>query len=200
MLRSVEELVGRRVFPGEPLCTVEEFMPGEGVYVDDGYIRAARFGQVEVDLVARRISVKPVSMKPRLPKRNSIVYGAVYAIPRDELALVKIFADERMIPYNGSFSGVLHILQVVDAPGGKSMYDFVRPGDFIRATVLSSSPPYMLSIKKSQDGVILAYCSVCGAPLYRVPGSPRLTCMRCGNEEQRRVSPLYILSSRRRRR
>ena len=200
MLRSVEELAGRRVFPGEPLCTVEEFIPGEGVYVDDGYIRAARFGQVEVDLVTRRISVKLVSMKPRLPKKNSIVYGIVYAVPRDELALVKIFADERMVPYNGTFSGVLHILQVADTLGGKSMYDFVKPGDFIRATVLSSAIPYMLSIKRSQDGVVLAYCSVCGSPLYRIPGSPRLACLRCGNEEQRRVSPLYILSTRRRRR
>ena len=80
------------------------------------------------------------------------------------------------------------------------MYDFVKPGDFIRATVLSSAIPYMLSIKRSQDGVVLAYCSVCGSPLYRIPGNPRLACLRCGNEEQRRISPLYILSTRRRRR
>ncbi|KSW11727.1 hypothetical protein CF15_02615 [Pyrodictium occultum] len=199
-LRSIEELAGRRVFPGEPLCTVEEFIPGDGVYVDDGLIRAARFGRVEVDMASRRISVKPFSAKPRLPRRGSAVYGIVYAVPREELALVRIFADERMVPYNGFFSGALHIVQVADSPGERSIYDYVKPGDYIRATVMSSTPPFMLSMKKSQDGVVLAYCSVCGAPLYRVPGSPRLVCLHCGNEEDRRVSPLYILTARRKRR
>ncbi|ABM81464.1 conserved archaeal protein [Hyperthermus butylicus DSM 5456] len=198
-MAPIAELRGRRVFPGEPLCTIEEFLPGDGVYVDDGVIRAARFGQVEIDFANRRISVKPVTGKPRLPRRNSVVYGVAIGAPREELMLVKIFADERLVPYNGSFTGILHILQASDSPQQRSIYDYVKPGDILRATSLSPAPVYVLSIKRPQDGVIMAFCSVCGAPLHRVPGSNKLVCLRCGNEEQRKVSPLYVLTVRRKR-
>ncbi len=197
---ALNELVGRKVFPGEPLCTIEEYLPGDGVYVDDGLIRAARFGQVEIDFVNRRISVKPLAGKPRLPRRNSAVYGVAVGAPREELMLIKIFADERMISYNGTFTGILHVSQASEQPQqGKSIYDFVKPGDIVRATVLSDTPAYIVSMRKPQDGVIMAFCSVCGAPLYRVPGTNRLICLRCGNEESRKISPYYTLTVKRRR-
>jgi exosome complex component CSL4 len=195
---AMSSLSGRRVFPGEPLCTIEEYLPGDGVYVDDGIIRAARFGQVEVDPVTRRISVKPFSGKPRMPKRNSPVYGVAIGAPREELMLIKIFADERMISYNGTFTGILHVSQVADGQQSRSIYDYVKPGDIVRVTVLSNAPAYIVSMKKPQDGVIMAFCSVCGAPLYRIPGSNKLVCLRCGNEEQRKISPYYVLVVKRR--
>jgi len=196
----MSSLAGRRVFPGEPLCTIEEYLPGEGVYVDGGVIRAARFGQVEIDAVTRRISVRGLTGKPRMPKRNSPVYGVAVGAPREELMLIKIFADERMVSYNGTFTGILHVSQVANGPSqSRSIYDYVKPGDIVRVTVLSNTPAYIVSMKKPQDGVIMAFCSVCGAPLYRVPGSNKLVCLRCGNEEQRKISPYYVLTARRRR-
>jgi len=129
---AISSLVGRKVFPGEPLCTIEEYLPGDGVYVDDGLIRAARFGQVEIDPVSRRISVKSVTGKPRLPRRGVSVYGVAIGAPREELMLIRIFADERMIAYNGSFTGILHVSQVSEQYGqGRSIYDFVKPGDVV---------------------------------------------------------------------
>ncbi len=199
MSNVLASIVGKKVYPGDVLCTIEEFLPGDGVYVEDGYIRAARFGIVEVDFANRCIHVKPLGKRPRLPRKGSVVYGVVTGVPREELAFVKIFADERMMPFNGFFSGVLHVSQASDTPGQHSIYDFVKPGDFIRATIVSSSAPYLLSIKRPQDGVILAYCSVCGAPLYKVPGSPYLVCKRCGNKEKRKIAIHYMLEERRKR-
>jgi exosome complex component CSL4 len=199
MSSVLADIVGRKVYPGDILCAIEEFIPGEGVYVDNGYIRAAQFGVVEVDFVSRKISVRPLGKKPRLPRKGGVVYGVVTGVPREELALVKIFADERMIPFNGFFTGVLHVSQVSDNPSQRSIYEFVKPGDFIRATVTSPSSPYVLSIKRPQDGVILAYCSVCGAPLYKVPGSPYLLCKRCGNKEKRKTAIHYVLEEKRKR-
>ncbi len=194
------ELAGKRVFPGEPLCTIEEYLPGDGAYVDDGLIRAARFGQVEIDHVNRRISVRSLTGKPRLPRRGVAVYGVAVGAPREELMLIKIFADERMVPYNGSFTGILHVSQVADQSSqSKSIYDYVKPGDVVRVTVLSDAPAYIVSMRKPQDGVILAFCSVCGSPLYRLPGSNRLVCLKCGSEEQRKISPYYVLTLRKRR-
>jgi len=199
-LPPLHELPGRRVYPGDPLCTIEEFVPGEGVYVDDnGIIRSAKVGHVELDMVKRRISVKTAVPKPRLPGRNRPVYALVLGMPRDDLALVKIFADERMVPYNGFFTAVLHISQASDRML-KSIYDAVRPGDIIRATVTSPAAPYVVSIRRPQDGVILAQCSVCGHDLYRVPGKQLLVCPKCGHEEPRKVSPYYLLSRRREKR
>jgi len=198
-LPPLQELPGRKVYPGDPLCTIEEFIPGEGVYVDDeGIVRAARVGIVELDMVKRVISVKTTIPKPRLPGRNKPVYAVVAAMPREDLALVKIFADERMIPYNGFFTAVLHVSQVSDRPV-RSIYEAVHPGDIVRATVTSPAAPYVVSIRRPQDGVIIAQCSVCGHDLYRVPGKQSLICPKCGNEETRKISPYYILSARRQR-
>ncbi len=195
-LPKIEELHGLRVTPGDPLCTIEEFMPGEGVYVDDlGVIRAARVGIVELDMASRRIRVRSVVQRPRLPSKGEQVYAILTSVPREDLALFRIFADERGITYSGSFSGILHVSQASDSMI-KSIYDAVKPGDIVRATVLSSSAPYMLSIKKPQDGVVLASCSICSAPLYKVPGRNVLVCLKCGNEEKRKVSPNYILVHR----
>jgi exosome complex component CSL4 len=197
-LPPLQELPGRRVYPGDPLCTIEEFIPGDGVYVDEsGVVRAARVGVVELDMVQRRISVRPYAAKPRLPRKNHAVYAIVVGVPRDDLALVKIFADERMVPYNGFFTAVLHISQASDRRI-PSIYDAVRPGDIIRATLTTDAAPYVVSTKRPQDGVILAQCSVCGAPLYRVPGKQLLVCKKCGNEEPRKVSPYYVLTEKRR--
>ncbi len=198
-LPSLQELPGRRVYPGDPLCTIEEFIPGEGVYVDEeGIVRAARVGVVELDMVQRRISVRSFISKPRLPAKNRAVYAIVVGMPREDLALVKIFADERMVPYNGFFTAVLHISQASDHRIA-SIYDAVRPGDIIRATVTSDGAPYIVSTRRPQDGVVMAQCSICGSPLYKIPGKQLLVCKKCGNEEQRKVSPYYVLVEKRRR-
>ncbi len=197
-LPPLEKLEGLRVYPGDPLCTIEEFAPGDGVYVDeDGIVRAAVVGVVRVDYTSRRIWVEPAPLKPRMPRKGRSVYAHVYGVPREDLALARIFADERMVPYNGYFNGVIHISQASDRML-KSIYEAVKPGDIVKAAVLSPQPPYMLSLKKPQDGVVLAFCSRCGSPLYRVPGRPLLVCLKCGNEEQRKVSPNYLLTVRRR--
>jgi len=186
------------VYPGDRLCSLEEFLPGDGVYVDrDGVVRAARLGVVDVDVKSRRIMVRALSGRPRMPRRGSTLYALLYAIPREDLGLVKIMADERMIPYSGGFTGVLHVSQASDT-FTKSLYDVARPGDIIRAQSLSNTSPYMLSTRRPQDGVVLAFCSLCGAPLYRVPGRSSLVCLRCGNEERRKIAGNYLLVSRER--
>lgn len=198
-LPRIEEVQGLNVAPGDPLCTIEEFMPGECVYVDDmGIVRAACIGVVELDSSLRRIRVRPAQLKPRMPARGEQVYAAVVSIPRDDLALLRIFADERGLPYSGFFTGVLHVTQASDTPV-KTMYELMKPGDVVKASVTSSSTPYMLSTKRAQDGVVLAYCSVCGAPLYKAQGESILFCIKCGSIEKRKIAPNYILVHRKRR-
>lgn len=187
----IEELQGRFVYPGQPLAVIEEFIPGEGVYVADGTIYAAVTGVVEVDSVSRRISVRPATPKPRVPTKGSIVHGYVANIPRDDLAIVKITHDEKLVPFSDGFTGILHVSQAANRHVN-SIYDVVRVGDAVRVQVLTGRNPFIVSIKQASLGVIAAYCSRCGAPLYRVPGQQHLVCLRCGNREQRKVATGYL--------
>jgi len=188
------------VLPGDLLAVIEEYLPGEGTYVfeEAGEIRAAITGYPFIDMKTRKLNVKPAGRTPRIPRRGSIIHGYVSMVPREDLALVRMVGDERMRRLSGSFTGVLHISQASEKYVN-SIYQVVRLGDLIRAHVLSSKPPYILSIKLPQFGVVVAFCSQCGAILEKRPGSHLLVCPRCGNKEARKVSTYYMYRSRTRR-
>jgi exosome complex component CSL4 len=190
-------LQGAAVVPGQVIGSIEEFVPGEGVYIDErGRLRAAVPGVVNIDMKSRRVVVKPLGGKPRVPRRNDVVRGIVYGAPREDIALIKVIADDRMRRYSGEYTAVLHVSQSSDTRV-ESIYDVVRIGDYIRGTVISDLAPLVLSIRRPSDGVVLAFCSNCGAPLYRVSASSNtLVCLSCGNKETRKVSPIYIYVSR----
>ncbi len=189
----LKELEERIVYPGDFLAVIEEFLPGDGTYIDNGFLRAARIGKVVVDMVNRRITVQSFAGKPRLPRKGSIVHGYALFMPRSDLAVIRIIMDEKMAPFNGSFNGLLHISQTWDRPLN-SIHDAIRISDFVRVAVLNSSSPYVISMKQPHLGVVAAFCSVCGAPLLKIPGQDLLVCSRCGNKEQRKLSTYYLFT------
>jgi len=184
----------RIVMPGTELATIEEYTPGEGVYVDRGIIKSSILGQVYVDFKNRTISVRSLKRTKSMPKRGETIHAYVTGIPRDDIALLKIFADENMNLYKSEFTGILHISQASDKIL-KSIYDVIKISDILRASVLIGDKiPYVLSIRQPLNGVVLAFCSLCGATLRRVPGTNKVGCPRCGNIETRKISPYYIVA------
>ena len=192
---EIEELHRQLVLPSDKLCTIEEFLPGEGVYTHEGWVRSALVGRAFFDWSQRIVSVINPVGKPRMPRRGSTVHGVVVALIRDDIVLVKIFADEHMRRFNGSYTGFLHVSQASDRMV-KSILEVVKPGDIIRAKVLNAKHPFQLNIKMGGYGVVAAFCSRCGAPLYRVPGQQHLVCSVCGNKEYRKVATGYIYVKR----
>ena len=190
-VEEIQELHRQLVLPSDKLCTIEEFMPGEGVYEHEGWVRSATVGRAFFDWKQRIVSVINAAGKPRMPKRGSTVYGVVVSLIREDIVLVKIFADEKQRRYSGVYTGFLHVSQASDRPV-KSILEVVKPGDVIRARVLNSKHPFQLNIKLAGMGVVAALCSRCGAPLYRIPGQQHLVCLRCGNKEYRKVAPGYL--------
>ncbi len=190
-MKRVNKVHGRLAYPGQPLAVIEEFIPGEGVYVENGTIYSAHLGVVDIDTTTRRLNVKPLTRTPRVPRKGDIVHGYISSIPRDDIALIKITHDEHMIPFTGTYTGILHISQAADRHPS-TIHDYVRLGDVVRVQVLNNSNPYIVSIKQATLGVIAAFCSRCGAPLYRVHGQPYLVCLQCGNRETRKVAAGYI--------
>ena len=48
----------RKVIPGEEVAEVEEYIPAEGTYEEDGKVFAALYGELELDNEERTASVK----------------------------------------------------------------------------------------------------------------------------------------------
>lgn len=176
------------VLPGEPICKEEEYLPHKGVYVDEnGTIRATTIGIPIYDATNRRVQIKP-SKELKIPKAGDIVISYVNSM-RDDIAFVKILGYDITKLFKHSFTGILHISQVVDAKG-ESLYNYLRLGDLVRVRVLNSYIPLLVTIKEPKLGVILAFCSKCGNELIK--DGDKLKCSVCDNTEFRKLSIDYI--------
>jgi len=184
---SSKQKTGQFVLPGERLGVIEEFIPDAGTYVKDGVIYSRVVGRALVDFLNKRVSVFPVVEPASVPKIGNTVVGQVSNSQSDN-ANVRIFKIGNK-SLSGIFSGVLHIADVqmryVD-----SMFDVCRPGDIMRAEVISEkNKVYHLSTKDKNMGIVYAFCSQCGYPLE--PKRQLMSCPRCGNTEKRKTALDY---------
>ena len=186
-LKPPEQKSGHLVVPGERLGVIEEFIPDSGTYVKDGVIFSKIVGRSLVDLQNRRVSVYPASEGAVVPKVSSDVIGQVGNAQSDNV-LVRIFrVGNKNI--SGEFGGILHISDVSDRYVN-SMTDVCKPGDIIRAKVISEKNRiFHLSTNDRNLGVIDAFCSRCGNLLE--PQRYELHCPKCGNIEKRKLAPDY---------
>ncbi len=181
--------------PGERIAVIEEFMPYSGsypyAYEEDGNIYSSVVGIVKKDLSRRLIAVEPVPKCTRLPMYNDVVYGQVMSVIKDTVAVTRILGKEGGTRYEVTVTGLLHISQVSETII-RSIYDAVRIGDYIRAKVISRhGPPYLLTIKGRDLGVILAFCPFCHQPLYR--HGTLLQCRNCRLSFKRKISAMYLV-------
>ncbi len=182
---------GRFVLPGDRITLAEAFYPGPGTYEDDGIVRAAVTGTVEVDLERREVRVKPlVDTPPKLRKGVSVI-GRVQTV-KEQVVLVRIDLAHDRMDREPAASGVggIHISRVRDAYVEDLSEEF-QPGDIVRAKVISVKTPIQLSTMGEEYGVILAYCSRCRSELERIKGR-KLRCPSCGHTETRKVASGYL--------
>lgn len=179
---------GQIVLPGEPLGVIEEFIPDSGTYVKDGVIYSKVIGRALIDYLNKRVSVFPLARGVGAPKVGSNVIGQTSNV-QTQMATIRIFKIGKHSP-SGFFTGLLHIadvhLRFID-----SMFDVCKPGDIIRAKVISEkNRVYHLTTKDKSLGVIYAFCSKCGDVL-QLKGRGGLECPRCGNIEKRKTAIDY---------
>jgi exosome complex component CSL4 len=174
--------------PGEPVAVEEEAIPVEGADVSrDGLVRSMVVGVLQLDRYKKLVRVKPLNRRDLLLRQGVIVEGLVTSVSED-LAIVKIYSAEGNTRYNAI--GLLHVSQIA-GEFVASIYDYIKPSDIVRAKVLNSAPPYLLSTKEPQTGVILAQCSYCGSTLY-LAKTGLLYCKVCGRQEKRKVAVGYL--------
>ena len=178
---------GNLVIPGERLGVIEEFIPDSGTYVKDGIIYSKIVGRALMDLLNKRVSVYPLVHGATIPKVSTTVMGQVGNAQSDNV-LVRIF---RVGPkkISGVFTGILHISDVQDRYVD-SMNDVCRPGDIIRAKVVSEkNQVYHLTTVDKDLGVVYGFCSLCGNLLE--PQRHEMRCIKCGNVEMRKTALDY---------
>ena len=188
-LKSPEQQkTGRLVVPGDRLGVIEEFIPDAGTYVKDGVIYSKIIGRALIDLQNRRVSVYPLVKEELVPKPSSIVVGQIGNAQSDNV-LVRIFrlGDKKL---SGEFSGILHVSDVSDRYVDM-MSDVVKPGDIVRAKVISSKNRiFHLSTNDKNLGIIYAFYSRCST-LLEHQRYDELRCPKCGNIEKRKIAPDY---------
>jgi len=186
-LKSPEQKSGHLVVPGERLGVIEEFIPDSGTYVKDGVIYSKVVGRALLDLLNKRVSVYPLVNGELIPKVSNTVVGQIGNAQSDNV-LVKIFKIENK-RLSGEFSGILHISDVSDRYID-SMNDVCKPGDIVRAKVISGKNRiFHLSTNDKNLGIVYAFCSRCGNLLE--PQRYELHCPKCGNTENRKIAPDY---------
>jgi len=179
------------VIPGEELCVIEEFLPGAYTYSDErGNVRATVTGLVKRDLKTHDIHVQPLRGRS-LPSQGDIIIGKVVAMLNEKVAVVKICAVQRengkLEVLKHSYTGLLHVVQASDQPTpNMSIRDVVGIGDIVRARVISiKGPPFLLSLKGQNLGVIYALCPFCRVELRKRGRS--LQCPSCGQIFKRKI-------------
>lgn len=184
-LKPSEQRNGNLVLPGERLGVIEEFIPDSGTYVKEGIIYSKIIGRALMDMLNRRVSVYPINEGAVVPKVGATVLGQVGNAQSDN-ALVRIIGVGTKKNLSGVFSGIIHISDVSDRYID-SMNDVCKPGDIIRAKVLSSKNQiYHLTTSDKNLGVIHGFCSLCSSMLEQ--DRHEMRCSKCGNVEKRKTA------------
>ncbi|MEM3402027.1 MAG: exosome complex RNA-binding protein Csl4 [Candidatus Hadarchaeales archaeon] len=186
----VEVKTGDLVLPGDLLATVEEFVPGEGVYEEDGKIYSGVVGMVLIDMRAKKISVFVGQNAPPVLKTGDIVIGRIDEV-RDQFASVFLVAmrgkENRELP--APKTGIIHISKA-HTTYVRDLGRLFRPGDVIRAKVVGVQRENIQLTTAERDlGVLVALCSRCRDILKREGG--KLVCPNCGSVESRKIAADY---------
>jgi exosome complex component CSL4 len=162
------------VFPGQRLGRTQQYQSGPGTYIRHGIIYASLVGKKEITTSVDNedlpiLSVLSEKESTSLPEIDSIIIGRVLRVnPR--FATVSILAVGSK-PCKENFQGIIRTQDVRSTEKDKiKMYECFRPGDIIRAQVISlgDARSYYLSTAFNELGVIFARCSISGSPMIPI--------------------------------
>jgi exosome complex component CSL4 len=177
----------RPVLPGEEVAVVEEFIPAEGTYEENGIVYAAMLGELELDFDDKVASVKAYNPMLEL-KAGDFVFCEVTDV-KNCMAICEVVAVEgKKRNITGDTNGTIHI--------SKLSQDYVqdvgrelRPSDIIRAKVMQSKPSVQLTTAGPHLGAVKSLCRRCRAPLERK--DKNLYCRACDRTETRKTADDY---------
>jgi len=172
---------------GDYLGTIEEFVPGEGTFSEDGKIYAAQIGKAHLDREKHTASVDGKEV-PKI-KVGDTIFGEVVALKKSNIIVEagKIVGKpdkikERTLIYVSNIDD-----KFVDKP--ESLFAL---GDIVKAKVIKMDGNLIDLSTKGAEGVVKAFCRRCRNPLAKsekVAG--KLECKMCGSKESRKIAADY---------
>ena len=179
------------VMPGDKIGIIEQYMPGEGAYDDDGDIKSAVLGNVKIDQRKKIISVVGDS-KPALLKKGDMIYGQITDLkPQKAIVSIECIKNnerELALPY----TGVIHISNAKNNYL-KEIGDAFRIGDIIQARVIKLSGDNIdLSTTSRECGVVKAICTRCRDYMHTIRKKNEVKCFTCNKKEKRKISKNYV--------
>ncbi|KAG9292998.1 hypothetical protein G9A89_016360 [Geosiphon pyriformis] len=165
-------MTSQLVTPGQRIGIAQDFISGPGTYVRGNYIYASLVGQklIEASSNGKLPTLSVIREKQRwdVPQVNSIITGKVIRItPKEAVVSIMVVGQS---PCKEDFQGIIRIQDIRATEKDKTkIYDSYRPGDIVRAEVISlgDSRSYYLSTAKNELGVIYAQ-SVAGITMVPV--------------------------------
>jgi len=174
------------VVPGDFVGTEEEFLPGEGTFVEQEKIYSAITG--DSTEAARKLSV--MQKRPlRALSIGTTIIGRVENVV-EPIALVSMLIGEGEHRYGETDDyAVLHA-SMIRKGFVKNVRDEYKIGDIIRAKIVDMRNGEMrLSTDADNLGAIKAFCAACRHPLKVESGI--IQCESCGNKDNRKLANDY---------
>ncbi|MHA1993802.1 MAG: exosome complex RNA-binding protein Csl4 [Candidatus Hodarchaeales archaeon] len=172
--KHVEKSTQSRVVPGDKIAVIEEFLPDETCFEQDGSIISMTTGEVSPDLKKHKITVKPIKRVLQLRRGDTGVGKVVYV--KKQIASVDIHRinnTEVPLPINS----ILHVSEA-SRRFVKNMYEVTRPGDWLKFKIVRTMKPVYISLIGDDLGVVIAQCNHCGHDLvFFRPNA--LKCQKC---------------------
>lgn len=176
--------------PGDFLGIIEQFLPGNGTYNDEGDIKSNIIGNVSIE--DKKISVIGKYGEPSVLNIGNRIYAQVSDL-KGQRALINIDrlkdnSRQLAIPYLGA----IHISQVKKGYLEK-LTDAFRIGDIIEADVSKITGDNVdLNTFNGECGVIKAICTRCRGFMRTTPKENELQCKVCNKKEKRKISKNYV--------
>lgn len=179
------------VLPGDKLGIIEQYLPGDGTYDDNGDIKSSVIGNVKINQKMKVISVEGAT-KPALLKVGDMVYGQITDI-KPQRANVKIDCiKDNPRPLALPYMGAIHISQAKKDYLEK-LGDAFRIGDIIQAKVVKITGDNVdLGTVDDDCGVLKAMCTRCRDYMHTTSKRNELQCNTCNKKERRKVSKNYV--------
>lgn len=172
------------VFIGDYIGTIEEYIGGDGTYVENGKIYAANIGYLNFN----RERVATINSKiPRL-KTGDVIFGEIVSTTKDSafVAIERIVGIK--VPVN--LLGRIFIADVSDRYV-KSIDEAFGIGDIVKAKVSMIEGNLIDLSTKGNLGVVTAFCRNCRHILKYDKERNILKCENCGKEHLRKISSDY---------
>ncbi|XP_078152817.1 nucleic acid-binding, OB-fold-like protein [Carex rostrata] len=195
MIDGAGEEADELVTPGEFLGEASQFVAGKGAYVSNGRsVLASLTGRRKITPPSpgssdNRSTIEVVGHKAHgaVPQPGSIVIARVTKVMARNASVDIMCVDSKAV--KEKFSGIIRQQDVRATEIDKvDMYQSFRPGDIVRALVLSlgDARAYYLSTAKNELGVVSAQ-SISGGTMVPISWT-EMQCPLTGQIEQRKVA------------